>query len=128
MRQLGTASGSTSQQPPLGEAPHRSEFGRGFYSGALPIGKVVPWQANNTNTAYHMFCVPVSRAPFGDTCLTKHPFDLRRGTIIDSVIRVVNQSFKLGAPIWADCYRTNNEIGTPAGIRPAGGPISVLSR
>ena len=29
---------------------------------------------------------------------------------------------------WPDCCRESTEIGTPAGLRPAGEPISVLSR
>jgi hypothetical protein len=32
------------------------------------------------------------------------------------------------AGIWPDCYRENIEIGPPAGLRPAGEPISLLSR
>ena len=32
------------------------------------------------------------------------------------------------AGFWPDCYRASTEIGPPAGLRPAGGPISVLSR
>ncbi len=32
------------------------------------------------------------------------------------------------ARFWPDCYRESTDIGPPAGRRPAGGPISVLSR
>ena len=32
------------------------------------------------------------------------------------------------AGFWPDCHREINEIGPPAGHRPAGGPMSVLSR
>ncbi len=32
------------------------------------------------------------------------------------------------AGFWPDCYREKTEIGPPAGLRPAGGPMSVLSR
>ncbi len=32
------------------------------------------------------------------------------------------------AGFWPDCYRERTEIGPPAGLRPAGGPISVLFR
>ncbi len=32
------------------------------------------------------------------------------------------------AGFWPDCYRESPEIGPPAGLRPAGGPILLLSR
>ncbi len=32
------------------------------------------------------------------------------------------------AGFWLDCCRKRTEIGPPAGLRPAGRPISVLSR
>ena len=32
------------------------------------------------------------------------------------------------AGFWPDCYRGSTEIGPPAGLRPAGGPISMLLR
>ncbi len=32
------------------------------------------------------------------------------------------------AGLWPDCYRESTEFGPPAGLRPATGPISVLSR
>jgi hypothetical protein len=43
------------------------------------------------------------------------------------------QSFRAGNPafragFWPDCYRETTEIGPPSGRRPAGGPISVVSR
>ncbi len=32
------------------------------------------------------------------------------------------------AGFWPDCYRENSDIGSPAGLRPAERPISVLPR
>ncbi len=32
------------------------------------------------------------------------------------------------AGLWPECYQENTKIGPPAGLRPAGGPISVLSQ
>ncbi len=32
------------------------------------------------------------------------------------------------AGFWPDCYRESTDIGLPAVLRPAGGPISVFSR
>ncbi len=42
------------------------------------------------------------------------------------VIPARKSAFRTG--FWPACYRESTEIGPPAGRRPAGGPISVLSR
>ncbi len=43
-------------------------------------------------------------------------------------IVVPGQKLAFRAGFWPDCYREGTEIGSPAGLRLAGGPISVLSR
>ena len=37
-----------------------------------------------------------------------------------------NSAFRAGC--WPDCYLEKTEVAFPAGLRPAGGPMSVLSR
>ncbi len=52
----------------------------------------------------------------------------------DEVLGPTDPPFKIlaepafRAGFWPDCFRESTEIGPPAGRRPAGGPISVLSR
>ncbi len=41
------------------------------------------------------------------------------------VLPVRKSAFRAG--LWPDCYRESAEIGSPVGLRPAGGPISFFS-
>jgi hypothetical protein len=59
----------------------------------------------------------------GPTNLKTHTFcrALLSGPVLSR-----NSAFRAG--FWSDCYRESTEIGPLAGLRPAGGPISVRSR
>ncbi len=48
-----------------------------------------------------------------------------KSNIHEIVLPGRKSAFRVG--IWPDCYRGGTEIDPPAGLRPAGGPISVLS-
>ncbi len=52
----------------------------------------------------------------------------RWGCTLRYAIMLPGRKSDLRAGFWPYCYRENIEIGPPAGRRPAGGPISVVSR
>jgi hypothetical protein len=49
-------------------------------------------------------------------------------TILWYAILLPGRKSAFRAGFWPDCFREGTEIGPPAGLRPAGGPISVISR
>ncbi len=59
---------------------------------------------------------PIDRQPSPQVLLYDAQYGFRAG----------NRPFRAG--FWPGCYRERTDIGAPAGIRPAGLPISVFSR
>ncbi len=53
-------------------------------------------------------------------------FDLKYTLCYAIVLPGRKSAFRAG--FWSDRYRENTDIGPPAGLRPAGGPMSVSSR
>ncbi len=49
------------------------------------------------------------------------------GTLCYAIV-LPGRKWAFRAGFWPDCYRESTNIGSPAGLRPAGGPILVLSR
>ncbi len=68
------------------------------------------------------------RCPHGKLTAAETPGTTENVCTLCYAILLPGRKLAFRAGFWPDCYRENTKIGPPAGLRPAGEPISVLSR